>query len=111
MSARATKRLRSILRVSSATVASASAGLAWRIFSADAERSDLYTWEAAAEAKPPISVPMMEPAMPICEASAKEVAAASPEAITAAKLKSSKMPFFSPCSCAPRFSVRPSSEP
>lgn len=72
-----------------------SPGAAWRSLSAEAERSDLYIWEAAAEAKPPISVPIMEPASPICAESAKEVAAARPEAMTVANEKSSKMPFFS----------------
>ena len=111
---RPTAGRRKIVRVGSAlaaTVASASRGAAeslrppvaaasplagptWRSLSADAERSERYTCEAAADAKPPINVPMMEPAMPIWEARAKDVAAASPDAITVEKLKSSKRPFL-----------------
>lgn len=77
------------------TCASAPTGPTCLSFSAEAERIELYTCEAAAEAKPPMRVPMIEPARPIFAESAKEVAAASPDAITVANEKSEKMPFFS----------------
>lgn len=82
----------SILRV---RPASSLAGPTCLSFSAEAERSELYTCEAAAEAKPPIRVPMIEPARPIFAERAKDVAAASPEAMTVANEKSEKRPFFS----------------
>ncbi len=81
-----------ILRV---TLASSPTGPTCLSFSAEAEMIDLYTCEAAAEAKPPMRVPMIEPARPIFAERAKEVAAASPEAMTVANEKSEKIPFFS----------------
>ena len=62
---------------------------------------DLYTCDAAAEAKPPMSVPMIEPARPMRDESANDVAAARPDAITAAKEKSSKTPFLPSASSGP----------
>lgn len=77
------------------TCASSPAGPTCLSFSAEAERIELYTCDAAADAKPPMSVPMIEPARPIFAERAKEVAAARPDAMTVANEKSEKMPFFS----------------
>ena len=55
----------------------------------------LYICEAAAEATPPMATPMIEPARPILDDRANDVAAARPLAMTVDTEKSPKRPFSS----------------
>ena len=55
----------------------------------------LYICEAAAEATPPMATPMIEPASPILDDRANDVAAARPLAMTVETEKSPKRPFSS----------------
>lgn len=64
------------------------------IFSADAESTDLYTWEAMAEAAAAMPTPMREPARPIWDESANDVTDARADATTAVMEKSSNRLFL-----------------
>ncbi len=65
------------------------------IFLADADSMPLYTWVAIAEAAAATPTPMTEPAMPIFDERANDVAAARALAITADMEKSLRIPPFS----------------